>query len=63
VIKSFADKYTQGLYVTGKSKQLPSDILKRAVRRPEYIDLASCIDDLKVPPSNRLHSLKGDRKK
>ena len=63
MIKSFADKYTQELYVTGKSKRLPSDILKRAVRRPEYIDLASCIDDLKVPPSNRLHSLKGDRKK
>ena len=28
----------------------------------EYIDLATCLEDLKVPPSNRLHALKGDRK-
>ena len=36
-------------------------MLKRAVRRLEYIDLATSLDDLKVPPSNRLHALKGDR--
>jgi proteic killer suppression protein len=62
VIKSFADRHTNELYITGSSKRLPSEILKRAVRRLEYIDLATCIDDLSVPPSNRLHSLKGDRK-
>jgi len=62
VIKSFADKHTLELYVTGKSKRLPADILRRAIRRLEYIDLAVCIDDLKVPLSNRLHPLKGDRK-
>ena len=28
----------------------------------EYIDLAVSLDDLRVPPSNRLHALKGDRK-
>jgi len=62
VIKSFADRHTQEIYITGRSKRLPSEILKRAIRRLEYIDLATCIDDLSVPPSNRLHSLKGDRK-
>jgi len=31
------------------------------MRRLEYIDLATCLEDLKVPPSNRLHSLKGRR--
>jgi len=61
MIKTFADKHTQDLYTTGKSKRMPSDILKRALRRLEYIDLAACLDDLKVPPSNRLHPLKGDR--
>lgn len=61
MIKTFADKYTQEVYVTGRSKRLPSDILRRAIRRLEYIDLATCLDDLKVPPSNRLHSLKGNR--
>jgi proteic killer suppression protein len=43
--------------------RLPSpDIIKRAIRRLEYIDLATSLDDLKVPPSYRLHALKGDRK-
>ena len=62
MIKTFADKHTHDLYTTGKSLRLPADILKRAVRRLEYIDLASSVDDLRVPPSNRFHALKGDRK-
>ena len=61
MIKSFADKETQQLYVTGKSKRLPPVLAKRALRRLEYIDLANDLSDLKVPPSNRLHALWGDR--
>jgi toxin HigB-1 len=61
VIKTFNDKHTQQLYAAGKSKRLPADLLQRARRRLEYIDLATCIDDLKVPPSNRLHALSRDR--
>lgn len=61
MIKTFADRHTQEFYAAGKSKKLPPDIVKRAMRRLEYIDLAACLDDLKVPPSNRLHALKGDR--
>lgn len=61
MIKTFADKHTQQLYLTGKSRRLPSDVISRAVRRLEFIDLAASLDDLKVPPSNRLHALKGDR--
>ena len=62
MIKTFADKETQLVYVKGKSKTIPPDLIKRAVRRLEYINLASDINDLRVPPSNRLHSLKGNRK-
>ena len=62
VIKSFADQRTQLLYVTGKAKRYPSDVAKRAARKLEYIDLASGLDDLRVPPGNRLHALEGDRK-
>jgi proteic killer suppression protein len=62
MIKTFADKHTREIYVKGKSKHIASDIIKRAIRRLEYIDLATCLEDLKVPPSNRLHALKGDRK-
>ena len=61
MIKTFVDKHTQRLYMAGQSKRLPADLLRRAVRRLEYIDLAACLDDLNVPPSNRLHALKGDR--
>ena len=61
MIKTFADKHTQGLYISGKSKELPPELLKRAVRRLEYINLATCLNDLKEPPGNRLHALKGDR--
>jgi proteic killer suppression protein len=61
MIKTFADRHTHDLFVTGKSKKFQPDILKRAIRRLEYIDLATCLDDLKVPPSNRLHALKDNR--
>jgi len=62
MIKTFADRHTQELYATGKSKRYPLGIAGRARRRLEYIDLATCLDDLKVPPSNRLHKLRRDRK-
>jgi proteic killer suppression protein len=61
VIKTFKDKNTHQFYATGKSKRLPSDLFQRARRPLEYIDLAACRDDLKVPPSNRLHALTPDR--
>jgi proteic killer suppression protein len=62
MIRTFADKETQKLFVSGKSKRLPSDLLRRAIRRLEFIHFANDINDLLVPPSNRLHALKGDRK-
>jgi len=61
MIKNFIDKHTASLYADGKSKRLPPDVIRRALRRLEYIDLATTLDDLKVPPSNRLHALKDDR--
>jgi len=61
VIKTFADRHTRELYATGKSKRFPPGIAKRAARKLEYIDLATRIDDLKVPPGNRLHELERDR--
>jgi len=60
VIKTFKDKMTQELYVSGESRKFPPDIIRRAVRKLEYIDLAACLNDLKVPPGNRLHELEGD---
>ena len=61
VIKTFADRHTQELFATGRSSRLPPEITRRARRKVEYIDLASRIGDLRVPPGNRLHKLSGDR--
>ncbi len=61
MIKTFADRRTRDLYLTGKAKRFPPDIAKRAARKLEYVNLAARLDDLKVPPGNRLHALKGDR--
>jgi len=61
MIKTFADKETQRIFNSGKSKRLPPEVIRRAVRRLEYVHLAINVNDLRVPPSNRLHALKGER--
>lgn len=61
VIKTFADKRTKKLYDRGKSSETSPDIWARAVRKSEYLDLATSVTDLKEPPSNRLHKLERDR--
>lgn len=60
MIESFASTETERLFATGKSRRLPPDILKRAVMRLTQLDAAAEVDDLRVPPSNRLEALSGD---
>lgn len=62
MIKTFADRRTYDLFTYGKAKRFPSDVAKRAARKLEYVDLAVRVEDLKVPPGNRLHALGRDRK-
>ena len=62
MIKTFADRRTKDLYITGKTKRFAADMAKRAARKLEYLDLAIRLDDLKVPLGNRLHALEGNRK-
>ena len=61
MIKTFADKRTRDLYLTGRAKRFPPGVASRAARKLEYVELATSLDDLKVPPGNRLHRLEGDR--
>ena len=61
MIKTFADKQTQELYTTGSSRRFPPDVARRARRKLEYVDLATRLDDLKVPSGNRLHQLRQNR--
>jgi toxin HigB-1 len=62
VIKTFAHKRTYQLYLTGRARRFLPDIARRAARKLEFIDLATRIEDLKVPPGNRPHALERERK-
>lgn len=61
MIKTFADWATRDLWLSGAGDRLPPDIVRRAARKLDQLDAALRLDDLKVPPSNRLHALVGDR--
>lgn len=61
MIQSFANPETERLFASGKSRRLPPDILKRAVMRLTQLHAATDVDDLRLPPSNRLEALSGDR--
>ena len=61
MIQSFADKETEAVYLTGKSRRW-GKIARIAARRLQAIDFASAVEDLVNPPGDRLEKLKGDRK-
>ncbi len=61
MIKSFADKETEKIYNQIFSKKIPQSIQRVALRKLIMIDNAGCLEDLRVPPSNHLELLKGDR--
>jgi len=62
MIKTFADAQTQELYLSGRARRVPPDVASRAARKLELVNAAVRIEDLKVPPGNRLHPLEGDRR-
>ena len=61
MISSFANKETEKLFATGKSKKLPSEIITRAIMRLTQLDNVREVSDLLIPPSNRLEALSGNR--
>jgi len=61
MIRSFADAETEQFFNTGKSRGLPRDIQRRAFMRLQLLDNATDVEDLRLPPSNRLEVLRGDR--
>ena len=60
MIKSFKDKTTENLFISGKSVTLLSPIVKVALRKLDYLNAAKIITDLRIPPGNRLEKLKGN---
>ena len=61
MIKSFADRETEKVFQQVSSRRLPQAIQRVALRKLIMIDNAGCLEDLRVPPANRLEQLHGDR--
>jgi proteic killer suppression protein len=61
VIKSFGNEETRLIYSLQRSRKLPSDIQQVALRKLRMINNAVSLNDLRVPPANRLEKLIGDR--
>jgi proteic killer suppression protein len=62
VIRSFADRETERLWRRERVRSLDSRVFRTALRKLAILDAAVTLDDLRVPPGNRLEALKGDRR-
>ena len=62
MINSFRCEATEQIHRGETTPDRPADIQKVALRKLQQLDLAQKLDDLRVPPGNRLEPLKGDRK-
>lgn len=61
MIRSFADKPTAALFLGHRVRSFSPDIQRRAYAKLQALDAADTLDFLRVPPSNRLEQLRGDR--
>jgi proteic killer suppression protein len=65
MIRSFKDTATEDIFngISSKAarKACPQSLWKIAARKLDQIDSAEALDDLRIPPGNRLEALKGDR--
>jgi len=62
MIKSFGDRETENIWNGIRSKKLPNEIQDVARRKLRMINNAQDVDDLRIPPANRLEKLKGNLK-
>ena len=61
MIKSFADRDTERLFYRGTARSLPPDLRRAALRKLLMVDGAMALEELRLPPGNRLEALRGDR--
>jgi len=61
VIKSFKDKQAEIIAAGKVSRKLPQDMQRSALKNLRQLDAAADLDDLCIPPGNRLEALRGDR--
>ncbi len=62
MIRTFADKEAEKIWHGTQSRKLPANIQQVARRKLRMLNNAATLDDLRVPPANRLEALKGNRK-
>ena len=60
MIKEFGDKESEKIWKGIRSKKLPSEIQHVARRKLRMLNSAQDVNDLRIPPANRLEKLKGD---
>lgn len=63
MIRSFGDRATEDLYhgrATSRVRRIPADVVPRALRKLDMLRAAEELEDLRVPPGNRLEALRGD---
>ena len=60
MIESFGDKETEKLW-HGQRTRFATDLLHRAISKLNLLDAATNLDILRIPPSNRLEALRGNR--
>ncbi|MGL5872024.1 MAG: type II toxin-antitoxin system RelE/ParE family toxin [Xenococcaceae cyanobacterium] len=61
MIQNFKDKETQKIFERIRSRKLPSEIQQVALRKLRMLNRAETLQDLRIPPANRLERLSGDR--
>jgi proteic killer suppression protein len=61
VIRTFADRETERIWIEEGSRRLPEAIQRRALNKLALLNRAARLEDLRVPPGNRLEALRGSR--
>jgi proteic killer suppression protein len=61
VIRSWADAQAEKLFNLQRARKLPSDLQRVALRKLRMVDAAMTLEDLTIPPANRLEKLRGNR--
>ncbi|XVV04606.1 type II toxin-antitoxin system RelE/ParE family toxin [Actinosynnema sp. CA-248983] len=61
VLRSFADRETERVWQRSRSRGLDPNVQRVALRKLAILDAAEVLEDLRVPPGNRLEKLQGDR--
>ncbi len=61
MIACFRDKETEKLWLSGRSRRLPSQLHLRAFKKLAILNAAVALENLLAPPGNQLEALRGDR--